>query len=739
MSPSEDIDTIKQTWARWPKLRGLHILKKIQGDNYIVPAFIQFDVGSWVEDPEGVYNQIVEANDLGNLVAVRSCALLEDEAPNIPPGQFRSVLNVKRRNREDISKAINTVASSYQNHNGSASIHVDSLIIVQSFVAHARISGVARFVRDPTGYVEVDFDDVSTRTDTITNGSAHRRFHLRTDGPELNAPWEVLRRAHRVIMPFMPQASFVEFAIDSAGNLYLFQIRNDRRELVNNFDAKRSRGERDRIFREMTTVLRRDGPLSNMADWNPAEMLGKFPNPLDISLYQKLLLDDAWQLGRATLGWNTPKDTRLLVTIAGRPYISLRKSLESLLPNEISERMKVKLINDRLMKIQDHPSHHDKIEFEIIWSASAHSLQELKDELCQRGFDQTEVAELHDSLSDLTHRTLVELSENIDRDELLAKELIEFLCSLTGETNRTTEPKATFERIALLIDKTITLGAVPFSRQARAAFMLKYIIDYLLKQGAISASEVDNWFRALGSVASRVSTAIQSLQSGEISRELFNSEFGHLRPGTYNILASRYDETDELIGSEIRFSPKVQENYEHNFPQSSEAEKILNRIKPGLTQLQFWALAAKAIRSREELKFQYSKAVSSILRQLDFVAAHSGLSKEELSFLTIDAIQELLHKSTDWKMFTSTAKEQIIVGKRNREEQKRIRTPDVIFVESDLSVVADLVTQPTYIGSGTIRGEQVRLTTNSRLSERIDGKIILLQSADPGFMSHLRV
>jgi hypothetical protein len=44
--------------------------------------------------------------------------------------------------------------------------------------------------------------------------------------------------------------------------------------------------------------------LSNMADWNPAEMIGRHPSPLVLSLYRHLITDRTWaaQRGGAGLG-----------------------------------------------------------------------------------------------------------------------------------------------------------------------------------------------------------------------------------------------------------------------------------------------------------------------------------------------------------------------------------------------------------------------------------------------------
>ena len=40
-----------------------------------------------------------------------------------------------------------------------------------------------------------------------------------------------------------------------------------------------------------------------MADWNPAEMIGKKPSNLSMSIYKKLITDDIWAEQRADYGY----------------------------------------------------------------------------------------------------------------------------------------------------------------------------------------------------------------------------------------------------------------------------------------------------------------------------------------------------------------------------------------------------------------------------------------------------
>jgi hypothetical protein len=53
--------------------------------------------------------------------------------------------------------------------------------------------------------------------------------------------------------------------------------------------------------------------LSNMADWNPAEMIGSKSTPMSISLYSELITNDIWSIQRKNYGYKDVSPNRLMV------------------------------------------------------------------------------------------------------------------------------------------------------------------------------------------------------------------------------------------------------------------------------------------------------------------------------------------------------------------------------------------------------------------------------------------
>ena len=84
--------------------------------------------------------------------------------------------------------------------------------------------------------------------------------------------------------------------------------------------------------------------FGQMPDWNPAEIIGKYPYPLLSSLYKKLVLDNAWFRARKIMGYNDNiKNKALMEVFLNQSFIDVRKSFLSFLPYGLSKNLKKKL------------------------------------------------------------------------------------------------------------------------------------------------------------------------------------------------------------------------------------------------------------------------------------------------------------------------------------------------------------------------------------------------------------
>mgnify|MGYP001250565453 CR=1 FL=1 len=109
-------------------------------------------------------------------------------------------------------------------------------------------------------------------------------------------------------------------------------------------------------------------------DWNPAEMIGRAPRALSMSLYRRLITDDAWRVAREAMGYAVPIGQPLMVSLAGQPFIDVRLSFHSYLPASLPPSIAEKLVDVWIKRLCEKPELHDKVE----WDASSFLMISLK-------------------------------------------------------------------------------------------------------------------------------------------------------------------------------------------------------------------------------------------------------------------------------------------------------------------------------------------------------------------------
>jgi len=173
----------------------------------------------------------------------------------------------------------------------------------------------------------------------------------------------------RAIEAYLPGRPFeVELLFTDAGLPWLLQLRALAACAHWPRPAPRSpRAPRPEIFAAEHGLLGGRTAFSLMSDWNPAELIGSHPRPLALSLFRDLISRDRWWRARAALGYRESlrPGIDLLRPVLGRPYVDLRRSLNSLLPAALSPRIGARLVEAWVARVQAEPALHDKLEFEV--------------------------------------------------------------------------------------------------------------------------------------------------------------------------------------------------------------------------------------------------------------------------------------------------------------------------------------------------------------------------------------
>ncbi len=131
------------------------------------------------------------------------------------------------------------------------------------------------------------------------------------DCDELPANWAALIRSMRELEEMHPEYPLdVEFAIDEDNTVTIFQMRplaasiNGVHSDVDDEEVFRTVLEAEDTYREISSLVGdRNTILSDMAFWNPAEIIGENPHPLDYSLYREIITSAAWNQGLSYIGY----------------------------------------------------------------------------------------------------------------------------------------------------------------------------------------------------------------------------------------------------------------------------------------------------------------------------------------------------------------------------------------------------------------------------------------------------
>ena len=93
----------------------------------------------------------------------------------------------------------------------------------------------------------------------------------------------------------------------------------------------------------------------------------------------------------------------------------------------------------------------------------------------------------------------------------------------------------------------------------------------------------------------------------KISRKKFNLLYGHLRPGTYDILSKRYDETNYINFSNIK-NIKIKNIDDNIFSikQRNKINKLLNKFQINISAQELINYMKDSFSYREYAKFIFS-------------------------------------------------------------------------------------------------------------------------------------
>jgi phosphohistidine swiveling domain-containing protein len=717
------------------------VLQSLQNvlTHFKIPELKVFSVYEIRQSMENCLRQI-QKKFSQELLIIRSSASDEDQSKLSAAGKYHSELYVDSSNKTALNSAINRVLESYIK---SESAIYEHEVIVQRMTQNSIMSGVIFSHEMSSGapYYVINYDDVTGLTDSVTSGLgeySNRTLYIHRNG-QASLRSERFRKLIAAVRELEDTLKIqhldIEFAMNDKLEPILFQVRPltgtpkwdfEKLDSLGSLIAS-TKSNLENALKSIPGVFGNSNIFGQMPDWNPAEMIGRVPRALAYSLYEELITNGPWLTGRSSMGYHHPPVNKLMFSFAGQPYIDVRLSFNSFLPANLSSTTSNKLINHWLSKLIEAPHYHDKVEFEIVTTCYDFDFDTKAVKLLDGVLDQQELKEFKDKLKDLTFPLLR------GEGESSIQKCLDKICQLEAKQNENGFIHSSLNEI---IEDCISLGTIPFSMLARHGFIASSIIDSLVRLNIFDNNDISAFHASTETVASKLVVDMDLLNGTEKEREEFFKNYGHLRPGTYDILSPRYSELSmkeftlpaETIrsakGQSFILNPRQKEQIDQLLKKEGCADFSADRMIEYLKQ---------AIEGREYGKFIFTRSVSAILESIANWGVKLGVSREILSHLSISEVRHFQKEaSSDLQLNLECLKK---VANSNQEHWnlcRSIRLPQLLSDCEGIDVVPFQVSQPNFISSKKITGEVIFLDKGF-CSDPLVGKVILIENADPGF------
>ena len=728
----------QQLFVMSTKANTLRALRPLLKRSRIEPM-VAFRVSDWTDDQNRLVALIRQ--ELGNgRVVVRSSAINEDTYHQSHAGAFLSRVNVPVRRTAALVQAVEDVIGSYR---GKGHHNPLNQVLVQPHTADVRASGVL-FTRAPqTGapYYVINFDDRSGSTESVTSGTEGQAIEVAHACPPTRWPreWRGLLRAVAEIERIIPGTPLdIEFAIDGRRRVTVFQVRPlacpeaarvDIRDVAHTL-----RRESSRVARAMRRVrhLAGSAAYSDMAFWNPAEIIGDRPRPLDDSLYRRLIMDSVWHEAIEPLGYAKITPAPLMVSFGAKPYVDLRCTFNALLPASLDRPLREKLVAYYFDLLTARPELHDKVEFEIADNCFYFSLDRRLKQMRRDGFRDRELAAYRAGLLEITSRALSR-SAAIEQDvEDSALSLESSRCRASAAAGR--GAGAWVATAISLLDEGQTYGTVPFTLMARLAFIGQRLLRSAVEQSWMTETEYDGFMDSVQTVATRMRDDDAAVARGVMTRAAFLGRYGHLRPGTYDITSSRYADDPgyfSVEGAAATSSHEAARTFRPREKLARVIERALDRERLTASAGDVFCFIRRAIEARERVKFEFTKNLSDALELIARAGTDLGFSRDDLAFLDVPALKGAANAQA--RAVRDLWRRTIDRNRERLEPELLLSMPPLIFTPRDLEVVRRPLVRPNFITQKALRGELVALDGEGIDRDSVRGKIVLLEKADPGF------
>ena len=706
---------------------------------------ITFNYGQWTKNKFFILNKI--SNKFKNKkIIIRSSSLQEDTWSTSMAGYFDSHVDISSNNESLIHENLEKLFNSYK---VNSKIDIKNEVFIQEYITNSKVSGVVFTSLIETGspYFCVNYDDQSGRSDTVTSGSTNEVKNLyiyKNSNTKFKQKWKnnLLKSVKEIEKVTNHNSLDIEFLINKKNKVFILQTR----PLVTNNQLRFKRkedldSELSSISKYLSVILQRDrllfgntNFLSNMSDWNPAEMIGFQPSPLARSIYKELITDKSWAIARKELGYKAIKKTNLMVSIAGKEFIDLRKSFNSFLINNLPENLCEELISKEIKYLKTKPSLADKVEFEVCVNVYNLDNENLKNHLNKNlKISKKNTNLIINEYRKWTVNLVNESNSFFNNSDQKYKELNKLL--KIYKTNNKDNIQQLINELLNIIELTKDLAVIPFSIDARYGFIALTFLKTLLRKKIFSEKEYSKFLNNIPTISYLFNQKINLVSKNLKKYEDFINLFGHLRPSTYDIDSKNYSDL---------FKKKMFKNKKTNFISNkidlniskklwkSKKNEITNLLKESnfnITHNQLYNFIVQGIQRREKGKYEYSKSVNLILEFVQKIAELIGIENKKFKYLDLLELKEMSSKNIS---SFEIIRRQINFREKKYQFDQLISLPHHIAEIRDIYSFHNIKNEPNFITNKKTDGEITQISIDKKITD-INDKIVLIESADPGY------
>jgi len=701
------------------KANSLKLINKY--NKRLVPNFFYFEKKFFLKNKLKLIKKIKKY--FNSDIIIRSSAINEDGNKKSNAGFYDSHF-ISKKNFNQIDDKITKLIKKFKNNNDQ--------ILVQKFIKNPQIAGVI-FTKDKTTnshYFDINYDS-SGKSNLITSGKYNPTIKsLTIYKNSKNIPFKfkkLINISSKLEKIFKNDRLDIEFCIKN-NKIYILQCRpligtkkkvskEKLNQVITNLEVKFNK-----INQKNETLFGDKTVLSNMSDWNPAEMIGKKPSQLSYSLYSELITNSVWAEQRYNYGYKDVHPNKLMLNFAGTPYIDLRVDLNSFLPIDLNNNISKKLINFYINKIKKNPELHDKIEFEVIntcFDFSMHKNNSLP-------LTKLEKKKYFSSLKRLTNKIL-NPRHNILKNDIKKIDTLKRKISLINNSKL-----SHIQKIYYLINDCKRYGTLPFAGIARCAFISKAILDSLQKIKMIESKDIENFYLSLNTISKKINNDYYRSRLNKKYKK-FLDNYGHLRPSTYSILTKNYKENYKNYFSKDLKKDDLNSQIKFKFEKSKikKIDKLFKKNGLDISFNQFLKFAKISIENREYSKLIFTKSIDEIFKNLENLANNINIDIKKFQHLDIDVILKSFN-NLEQERLRKTIARNIAINEDSYKFSQSIMSPDVITDSKNFYYFHSLNCKENYITKKTKVGEVILFNKLSNFKSVTD-KIVLIENADPGF------